>query len=85
MGRVAEEEGVAIDKTPPPWKRRRSKSAFRAHEHSDFHEALSEFMHALEAGRAARRRCAGFDTARPGNRWNGLINAVSTYISGGEL
>jgi monoamine oxidase len=81
--RVAEEEGVALDKTLPPWQRRTLETGFPRAEQNDFQEAMAEFFGRLEE--AALEDVAAATLLEPGNRWNGLINSVGTYISGGDL
>ncbi len=81
---VAEKQGAAIDKTPPPWTRRSLAIGFRRAEQGEFHEAMDAFYARLEqvAANAIDVPCAA--ALEPGSRWNGLINAISTYISGAE-
>jgi len=81
---IAEEQGASIDKTPPPWQRPSLEIGFPRAEQNDFHNALQSFFARLEriAERESDLPAATF--LDPGSRWNGLINAVSTYISGAE-
>jgi monoamine oxidase len=83
--RVAEEEGVAIDKTPPPWQRKTLEFGFPRAEQDDFQEAMGEFFTRLEEAALGDTDVAAASLLEPGNRWNGLINSVGTYISGGDL
>src|SRR5580692_10635360 len=46
--RVAEEEGAAIDKTPPPWQRRTLEFGFPRAAQNEFQEAMGEFFARLE-------------------------------------
>ena len=83
--RVAEEQGVAIDKTAPPWKRPALDVGFPRAEQDDFQNAVAAFF--ARAERAAQRDgdIAASTLLDPASRWNGLINAVGTYISGVDL
>ncbi len=83
--RVAEDEGAAIDKTPPPWQRRTLEFGFPRAEQNDFQNAIGEFFARLEQAGQADTDVAAASLLEPGNRWNGLINSVGTYISGGDL
>jgi len=83
--RVAEEEGVAIDKTPPPSQRKTLEFGFPRAEQDDFQEAMGEFFTRLEEAALGDTDVAAASLLEPGNRWNGLINSVGTYISGGDL
>jgi monoamine oxidase len=81
---VAQEQNRTIDKTPPPW-RRRSTVGFPEGQQREFIEAQEQFS-ARVSERAARKPDVSAATLlERGNRWNDLINAVGTYISGAEL
>ncbi len=81
---VAQEQGVLIDKTPPPWMRPPLAIGFPHAEQAAFRDAFEQFFARLErvAEREADLPAAMF--LDPNSRWNGLINAISTYISGAE-
>ena len=86
---IAEQLDFEIDKTRPPWREQAFDKAFPPRERADFIEALDEFYDRAEeaAGRLAK---SGRDSAaniclEPGNRWNPMIDAISTYINGCEL
>jgi monoamine oxidase len=83
--RVAEEEGAAIDKTPPPWQRRTLEFGFPRAAQNEFQEAMGEFFARLEQAAQSDTDVAAATLLEPGGRWNGLINSVGTYISGGDL
>jgi monoamine oxidase len=82
--KIAAEQGAVIDKTPPPWGRRSPTVGFSRAQQEEFNEALDAFFARLEKlaqGEADMPSAAAFE---PGCRWNGLIDALSTYISGAE-
>lgn len=86
---IAEQLGFEIDKTLPPWRERAYGKAFPQQERDDFVRALEEFYDRAEAA-AREARTTGRDSAadrclEPGNRWNPMIDAISTYINGCEL
>jgi monoamine oxidase len=83
--RVAEAEGVALDKTLPPWQRRTLEIGFPQAEQNKFQEAIAEFFARMEEAAQDDNDVAAATLLEPGNRWNGLINSVGTYISGGDL
>jgi monoamine oxidase len=83
--RVAEDEGVAIDKTLPPWQRGTLEIGFSRAEQNDFQNAMGEFFERVEQAAERDKDVAAATLLEPGNRWNGLINSVGTYISGGDL
>jgi monoamine oxidase len=83
--RVAEEEGAAIDKTMPPWQRGTLEIGFPRAAQNAFQNAMAEFFARLEHAAQGDKDVAAATLLEPGGRWNGLINSVGTYISGGDL
>ena len=87
--KIAEQLNFEIDRNLPPWRERAVGNAFPQAERDDFVRALDEFYDRAEkAAREARKN--GSDRAasallEPGNRWNPMIDAISTYINGAEL
>lgn len=82
---VALEQGGSIDKTPPPWMRPAPQLGFSAAEQSDFGAAMGAFFARLEHAAQSETDLAAVTLIDPACRWNGLINAVCTYISGVDL
>jgi len=82
---IAAAQGRTIDKTPPPWARRSAQIGPRAFDGAAFGQALQEFRGRADSlgEEAADQPAAAF--LEPHNRWNNLLNAVSTYYSGAEL
>ncbi len=82
---IAKQQNFEIDKTRPPWREQSFDTGFPLSERQDFIAALDAFYDRAE--QAAQRR--GDDTAshylEPGNRWNPMIHAISTYVNGCEL
>jgi monoamine oxidase len=86
---IAEKLNFEIDKTLPPWRERAVGKAFPPKEREDFIQALDEFYDRAEQA-AKEIRKGGRDSAaslclEPGNRWNPMIDAISTYVNGCEL
>jgi len=86
---IAEHLNFEIDKTLPPWRERAYGKAFPQSERDAFIRALDEFYERADAA-AQQARTSGRDSAanlclEPGNRWNPMIDAISTYINGCEL
>jgi len=82
---IAGQLGFAVNKELPPWRERAYGDTFPQSERDDFARALDEFYE--RAWEAAQRGDEG-PAARclePGNRWNPMIHAISTYINGCEL
>lgn len=85
---VAEAQGRTIDKTPPAWTRPSLPIRFSLDEQQDFRKAMDSFHDRLEAILAKLAKggdVAAADALQPGSRWNWLMTAVGTYISGAEL
>jgi len=82
---IAERLGFAIDRTRPPWREQAYDKGFPLPERLDFIRALDEFYERAEQAARSRRDSAASLCLEPGNRWNGMINALSTYINGTEL
>jgi monoamine oxidase len=83
--KVAEEQGRTIDKTPPPWRRRSLPLGFPEGGQREFLEAQEKFF-ARVSDRAHKEPDVPVAALlAPNCRWNNLITAVGTYISGAEL
>lgn len=86
---IAEQLGFAINKELPPWRERAYGNAFPPEERNRFLRALEQFYERAEAAAVQARRAGRDEPAslqlEPGNRWNPMIDAVSTYINGAEL
>src|SRR5205085_8381753 len=82
---LARQLDFEIDKTRPPWREQSFDKGFPLPERQDFIAALDAFYERAE--QAAQD--GGDDTAshylEPGNRWNPMIHAISTYVNGCEL
>ncbi len=86
---IAEQLGFEINKNLPPWRERAHGKAFPQNERDEFIRALDAFYDraeqaAIEAERTGRDQPASL-YLEPGNRWNPMIDAISTYINGTEL
>lgn len=86
---IAEQLNFEINKALPPWRERAHGKAFPQAERDDFIRALDAFYdraeHAAEQARQTGRDSAADLCLEPGNRWNPMIDAISTYINGCEL
>ena len=78
-----------IDKARPPWREQSFDKGFPLAERTEFIAALDAFYDRAEDA-AKQARHSGRDSVanlclEPGNRWNPMIDAISTYINGCEL
>src|SRR5271163_3069535 len=82
---IAEQLNFEINKTLPPWRERAHGKAFPQDQRIEFIAALDAFYdRAYEAAQSGRDAPAS-NYLEPGNRWNPMIDAISTYINGCEL
>ena len=87
--KIAEQLNFEINKNLPPWRERAYGKAFPQDDRDDFIRALDAFYDraekaAVEAEQSGRDGPASL-CLEPGNRWNPMIDAISTYINGCEL
>jgi monoamine oxidase len=82
---IAERLNFEIDKTLPPWRERTVGNAFPQQERDDFLHALDAFYDRAEEAARTGRDSAASNYLEPGNRWNPMIDAISTYVNGREL
>jgi monoamine oxidase len=86
---IAQQLNFEIDKKRPPWREQSFDTGFPLAERQDFIAALDAFYDRAEQA-ARKMEKNGSDGAastclEPGNRWNPMIDAISTYINGCEL
>jgi monoamine oxidase len=82
---IADRLGFEVDKTLPPWRDRAVGKAFPQSERMEFIATLDAFYdRAYEAAQSGRDAPAS-NYLEPGNRWNPMIDAISTYVNGSEL
>lgn len=82
---IAEEQRRTIDRTPPPWTRPALPHGFPEGDQREFRKAQEEFFARVSERAQKEPDVPAADSLTPGGRWNNLINAVGTYISGAEL
>ncbi|MGE0719360.1 MAG: flavin monoamine oxidase family protein [Alphaproteobacteria bacterium] len=82
---VAEALGFAVDRSLPPWGRRSSGMAFAPGDHDRYRDAWEAFYARVHAAAEGGPDRPAADLLNPGDRWNPLLNAVSTYVNGVEL
>jgi monoamine oxidase len=80
---IAEERGFAIDRTPPPWAK--PSLNFKSGEQSEFGSAMNELFARLDDFPDDAPDVPASRLVDANGHWLGLMNAVSTYISGVEL
>jgi len=83
--KVAQHLHFEIDKTRPPWREQGSHIGFPLDERIDFIQTLDAFDERVEEAAKNGRDEAASNYLEPGNRWNPMIDAISTYVNGCEL
>lgn len=81
---VAQGQGHTIDKTPPPWLRPSLTFGFPRADQFEFLAARDAFDDLVGSAEDTPDRPASA-LLEPGARWNDLIGAVSTFVTGAEL
>jgi monoamine oxidase len=82
---IAEAQGRTIDKTPPPWMRPVIDVNFPEPDQKGYFEAVRAFWTRVGDFPETGADVPASSLLEPKNRWNGLIGAVGTYLSGAEL
>ena len=77
--------GLTIDKTRPPWRTQIKDVGFAPADQADFRAALACLFARLDEAGDAEGDQSADRLLDPGNRWNPLLNATSTYMNGVEL
>src|SRR6478672_6515988 len=82
---IAEQLNFEVDKALPPWRERAYGKAFPQDLRDEYMRALDAFYErAYEAAQKGEDAPADRHL-EPGNRWNPMIDAISTYVNGTEL
>jgi monoamine oxidase len=82
---IAQDLGFTIDRTPPPWGAWNRTLGWSEAERLDFRAAWDSFAARLEAAARQGRDRPAAELLDPNCRWNGLLDAISTYRNGAEL
>jgi monoamine oxidase len=82
---IAEQLGFEIDKTQPPWREQSFDAGLPMTEREDFMAALNAFDERMKEAAKSDTDSAASLYLTPGNRWNPMIDAISTYVNGCEL
>ncbi|MCP3462014.1 NAD(P)/FAD-dependent oxidoreductase [Bradyrhizobium sp. CCGUVB23] len=82
---IAERLNFEVNRDLPPWRDRAFGEVFPDSEREDFGRAIDEFYERVSEAAQDREDAPAERYLEPGNRWNPMINAVSTYVNGCEL
>ncbi|MBR0844636.1 FAD-dependent oxidoreductase [Bradyrhizobium liaoningense] len=82
---IARQLGFEVNTDLPPWGDRAYGDAFPEAERIAFAHAIDEFYERAWAAAESGEDAPASRYLEPGNRWNPMIDAVSTYVNGCEL
>jgi monoamine oxidase len=82
---IAQQLGFEINKARAPWREQSYDSTFPTADRIDFFRAMDAFYDRAETAAENDTDAPASNCLEPGNRWNAMIDAVSTYINGFEL
>ena len=82
---LIEAEGLTLEKNGANWGRQSGDQGFSAAEQKEFAEAFEAFDARLAAAAIKDADAPAANYFEPGCRWNGLIDAVSSYYNGAEF
>ena len=82
---IAEADGFVVDRQPAPWNRDSAGNDPAADARRAAGDAMDAFFARIEARSPTEPDGPMSAYLEPGNRWNGFIGAVATYINGAEL
>ncbi|MDE2375668.1 NAD(P)/FAD-dependent oxidoreductase [Bradyrhizobium sp.] len=82
---IAERLNFEINKELPPWRERAYGNAFPQVLRDDFIRSLEAFYERAEDAALKGQDGPADRCLEPGNRWNPMIDAISTYVNGCEL
>lgn len=74
-----------VDKTPAPWQRQSGDQELSGAEQAAFRQAFAKFEGRIDKEAEAGPPVAASAYLEEGGRWNAMINAVFSYISGAAL
>ncbi len=82
---IAKRLDFEINTDLPPWRERAYGDAFPQSERDDFIRSLEEFYERAEEAAQKGEEGPADHCLELGNRWNPMIDAISTYVNGCEL
>lgn len=82
---IARQLDFDVNKDLPPWRERAYGKAFPQADRDAFMQALDEFFERIAEAARSGKDAAADRYLEPGNRWNPMIDAISTYVNGCEL
>jgi monoamine oxidase len=82
---IAEQLGFDIDRGRPHWSQQTFNIGFPPKERQEYFKEMDAFYDRIEAAAEAGLDRPASDFLLPGNRWNAMLDCISTYVNGVEL
>lgn len=82
---IAEKLGFEIDRGRPHWTQQTFNIGFPLEDREQYLKAMDAFYERAEAAVEAGQDRPASDFLEPGNRWNAMLDCISTYVNGVEL
>ena len=82
---IANELGFVVDKTRPPWREQSYNVGFPPDQRAEFMRAIDDFYARIDRAAENETDAPAANYLEAGNRWNPMLDALSTYINGAEL
>jgi monoamine oxidase len=85
MVAIAETNGFTVDRAPAPWTRQSGQIGVTAEELEDFRKTFAAFEKRIDAEAEKMPPVAASAYLESRNRWNPMLHAIFSYISGATL
>jgi monoamine oxidase len=85
MVAIAAANGFDVDRTPAPWSKQSGGHGISPQEQAEFWQAFQRFEKRIDEEAEQQPPVAAGAYLEPGCRWNAMLNAVFSYISGASL
>jgi monoamine oxidase len=82
---IAEQLGFDIDRGRPHWSLQTFNIGFPKEDREEYLQEMDALYDRAEAAAESGPDRPASELLKPGNRWNAMLNCVSTYINGVEL
>ncbi len=82
---IAKQLGFTVDTKRPPWREQTYDAVFTKAQRMEYFAAMDAFYDRAEQAAENDADAPAAACLEPGNPWNPMIDAVSTYINGFEL
>lgn len=83
LGRLAEQQGFDIDRSPVPWRNQYQDLGYSSQEQADSWAAMEAFTDRLRDDPPPSDRAS--DALEPSGEWNGFLEALNGYLDGTSL